>query len=105
MVVGHDVSAQTWASAVDGALSGFDALPYVLQHFHEGKKFHIGYCEQSTGEMKEMWGRVRLSPYYYVLEDGVRLAGALATAAPLDKKLIHGMVDAVMTACMVGEDA
>ena len=44
-----------------------------------------------------MPGRVRLCPYYFVEEEGVRLRGMLATVCSLEKKLIHGMEDAVMT--------
>jgi hypothetical protein len=44
-----------------------------------------------------MVGRVRLCPYYFVLSDKeVRLGGALATIAPADKKIVHGMRDAIM---------
>jgi hypothetical protein len=44
-----------------------------------------------------MIGRVRLCPYYFVLSDKrVRLGGALATIAPADKKIVHGMRDAIM---------
>ena len=46
-------------------------------------------------------GRVRLCPYYFVTgNDAVRLGGVLATIAPADKRLIHGMTDAVMTSCV-----
>jgi hypothetical protein len=105
VVAGHDVSAEEWAAAVENALGSFGSVPYVLQHFHEGKRFSIRYFDQRSESMKDMQGRVRLSPYYYVLEDGASLAGALATVVPLDKKLIHGMVDAVMAPCVVSGDA
>jgi hypothetical protein len=52
-----------------------------------------------------MVGRVRLCPYYFVLsEKEVRLGGALATIAPADKKIVHGMRDAIMvpTAVEIG---
>ena len=43
-----------------------------------------------------MRGRARLCPYYFVSDNQVELVGILTTICPLDKKLIHGMVDAVM---------
>jgi hypothetical protein len=48
-----------------------------------------------------MAGRARLTPYYFVVGDSVRLGGATATVVPIDKKLIHGMVDAVMVPCAI----
>ena len=105
VVVGHDVSGEEWAAAIERALANFDALPYVLQHFHEGKRVLVRYYDRDPDVVTQMQGRVRLSPYYYVLEDGANLAGVLATVAPLDKKLIHGMVDAVMAPCMVSGNA
>ena len=45
-------------------------------------------------------GRVRLCPYYFVQGDGdaarAKLCGVLATICPADKKIIHGMRDAVL---------
>ena len=44
---------------------------------------------------EERW-RLRLCPYYLVTGEKVELQGALATLCPMDKKLIHGMQDAVL---------
>ena len=46
-----------------------------------------------------MEGRARLSPYYFVEGDEAKLAGILGTVCPKDKKIIHGMRDAVMMPC------
>jgi hypothetical protein len=46
-----------------------------------------------------MSGRARLSPYYFVSGGHAELAGILATIVPLDKKIIHGMRDAIMAPC------
>ncbi len=105
VVIGHDVSGDEWSAALDRAFSGFWSLPYVLQRFHEGKKVQVRYFDQSSESVVESKGRVRLSPYYYVTGGEASLAGALATVVPPDKKLIHGMVDAVMAPCMVKGDA
>jgi hypothetical protein len=51
--------------------------------------------------MVSMPGRARLSPYYFVAGGKAELAGVLATVCPLDKKIIHGMRDAVMLPCAV----
>ena len=49
--------------------------------------------------METMESRVRLTPYYFVIGEEVRLGGILATLCPQDKKKIHGMTDAVMVPC------
>jgi len=48
-----------------------------------------------------MRGRVRLSPYYFLLEGKAQLRGALATVCPADKKILHGMKDAVIVPAAV----
>ena len=52
-----------------------------------------------------MVGRVRLCPYYFVLGEGesahTRLGGVLATICPADKKIIHGMKDAILAPCSI----
>ena len=52
-----------------------------------------------------MPGRVRLCPYYFVAGDGdaarPKLGGVLATIVPSDKKIVHGMKDAVLAPCSV----
>jgi len=49
----------------------------------------------------EAQGRVRLCPYYFVVDGQARLSGALATFCPPDKKIIHGMQDAALLPCRV----
>lgn len=47
-----------------------------------------------------MEGRVRLCPYYFVnaKDESVSLGGVLATICPADKKILHGMRDAILGA-------
>jgi len=45
---------------------------------------------------REVEGRLRLCPYYFIVEGQARLSGALATFCPPDKKIIHGMQDAAL---------
>ena len=101
VVVGHDVSQEEWQTTLRNSLISFDTLPYVLQSFHEGKRFQASYYDERAAEVRTMAGRVRLSPYYFVSGGTARLGGALATICPPDKKLIHGMVDAIMAPCML----
>ena len=98
--VGHDLPQREWAAALNSALEAFSTTPSVLQVFHKGRQFTVEYYDETTGNWKTMAGRARLSPYYFVYGDQAELGGILATVCPKDKKIIHGMRDAVMAPCM-----
>jgi hypothetical protein len=104
VVAGHDLPQREWAEAVENALSSFGYSPYILQPFYHGKKHEMTYLNEDSLSLQSMTGRVRLSPYYYVHNGQAELGGILATLCPLDKKLIHGMTDAVMAPCAVRSD-
>lgn len=59
----------------------------------------MDYVDTASLTMGRMSGRARLSPYYFVSEGKAELAGILATICPADKKVIHGMKDAIMVPC------
>ena len=99
--VGHDMSEEAWVEVLDNALANFGISPYILQEFHKGEKHGVDYYDFEADAIKRMNGRVRLCPYFYVIDDEARLGGILATICPPDKKLLHGMVDAVMVPCGV----
>ena len=102
--VGHDMPQSEWAGAIDKALASFSRTPYILQEFHKGRLYELDYFDPVSGEMSRMSGRARLSPYYFVSGEKTELAGILATICPADKKVIHGMKDAVMVPCAVTRD-
>jgi hypothetical protein len=87
--LGSDLSHAEWAAAVDKALASATRSPYLLQRFHKPKLLGSG--------------RVRLCPYYFVHGPGdsarAHLGGVLATICPPDKKIIHGMKDAILAPC------
>jgi hypothetical protein len=100
--IADDLTREEWAAAIETALTSFDKTPYVLQRFHKGKLVRQNYFDRDRDEIREYDGRVRLCPYYFVTgEERVQLGGILATIAPADKKLIHGMTDAVMTSSIL----
>lgn len=101
VAVGHDLPQAEWAHTIENALRSFPTTPYILQEFHKGQQYDLTYYDPRTDEMVPMLGRARLSPYYFVAGGRAELAGILATIVPLDKKLIHGMRDAVMVPCAV----
>ena len=102
--VGHDLPQHEWAAALEAALAAFPRTPYVLQEFHKGRQYQVEYFDAPTGEIRTMAGRTRLSPYYFVAGETAELAGILATVCPADKKVIHGMKDAVMVPCAVAQE-
>jgi hypothetical protein len=100
--VGHDLPQTEWTAAIDSALRSFPHTAYVLQEFHKGRQYHLEYFDPVTAEIHAMAGRARLSPYYFVTGEKVDLAGILATVCPADKKVMHGMKDAIMVPCASG---
>ena len=100
--VGHDLSQPKWAESLDTALKAFPTTPYIFQEFHKGRQFNLSYYEPNTDAVLPMAGRARLSPYYFVTGEDVELGGILATVCSLDKKVIHGMRDAIMAPCALG---
>jgi len=101
--IGHDMSGEDWARAIDRALESSDTTPYILQHFHNGAKYGVRYYDFWKDEVTPTRGRVRLTPYYFVVDGSTRLGGMMATVTPLNKKLIHGMTEAIMAPVAVRE--
>jgi hypothetical protein len=103
--IANDLTKDEWTAALEGGLRSFDTTPYILQRFHKGKRIRMPYLDRTSDEIKMFDGRARLCPYYFVTsETTVELGGILATVAPADKRLIHGMVDAVMAPSFVKEN-
>jgi len=97
--VGHDLAANEWEEAIDLALDGFAQHPYILQRFEKSNLFDAQYFDFDANEVRPFSSRVRLCPYYFVVGDTTRLGGILATICPANKKILHGMPDAVMAPC------
>jgi len=95
VVLGSDASQHEWETAITEALTEFSAHPYILQRFHKGRLVDQRFLN-AAGQIETMRGRVRLCPYYFVIDGKAALRGALATVCPPDKKLLHGMKDAIM---------
>jgi hypothetical protein len=95
--VGQDLPQREWADSIEQALSSFSSGPFILQKFFKGRLVKQPYYNPATQSIETLVGRVRLCPYYFVLSDNeVQLGGALATIVPADKKIVHGMRDAIM---------
>jgi hypothetical protein len=101
--LGSDLSHEEWSAAVDRAIESFPASPFVLQRYEKPKVVSAEWFDFEKRAAAPMTGRARLCPYYFVAgeSDAARpqLGGVLATIVPADKKIVHGMSDAILAPC------
>ena len=101
--LGSDLSHADWAAAVDEAIAHFGRSPRILQRYHKPARVETQWFDFEHNELTSLKGRVRLCPYYFVAGDAdaarAELGGVLATICPADKKIIHGMKDAIFAPC------
>jgi hypothetical protein len=101
--LGSDLSHADWSAAVDRAIAEFNHSPYVLQRYHHPRLVEAQWFDFNRNEVVPMKGRARLCPYYFVSGEGdaarAQIGGVLATICPPDKKIIHGMTEAVFAPC------
>jgi hypothetical protein len=101
--LGSDLSHSEWAAAVAGAIQSFARSPHVLQRYHKPGLVDAQWFDFERNQAVPMRGRVRLCPYYFVRGEAdaarAQLGGVLATICPADKKIIHGMSEAIMAPC------
>jgi hypothetical protein len=97
VVLGSDSSREEWQKGVERALELAPTNLHVLQAYRKPRRVgHSLYGADAPHEAREGDGRLRLCPYYFLVEGKARLSGALATFCPPDKKIIHGMQDAAL---------
>lgn len=104
VVLGSDSSREEWQQGIERAIALAPANLHVLQAYRKPRRLeHPVYAPAGHGSaamaVTPRSGRLRLCPYYFLLEGRPRLAGALATFCPPDKKIIHGMQDAALLPC------
>ncbi len=103
--LGSDLSQEDWSQAVDDALARFETSPSVLQNFHKPSLVDASWFDFAKNEVVPIKGRARLCPYYFVSGEGdaarQQLGGVLATIVPADKKIVHGMTDAILAPCSI----
>ena len=102
--VGHDMAEDDWQTVISDALGAYEHSPHILQEFHTGSRFTVDYYDFETDDMAQLKGRARLQPYYFIEDDAPVLSGIQATVCPSDKKLLHGMVDAVVIPCGIRDE-
>jgi hypothetical protein len=103
--LGSDLSHADWETAVDEAIANYERSPRVLQRYHKPGLVEAQWYDFERNQLVPMKGRVRLCPYYFVAGEAdaarAELGGVLATICPADKKIIHGMKDAVFAPCSI----
>jgi hypothetical protein len=100
--IGHDMPTKDWSDTIEAALDNFETSPHVLQKFYKSKQVRMPYYDFEKREMMMMRGRTLLRPYYFVTQnDKVQLSGIQAVICPDDKKILHGMVDAIIAPCAI----
>ena len=97
--IGHDLPQEEWGAAIDEALAAFPTNPHLLQRFHRAHVVQHPVWDDAHHHERMVQSRVRLCPYYFVSGDDAKLGGILATVVPADKKLLHGMTDAMLVPC------
>jgi hypothetical protein len=103
--LGSDLSQADWSAAVDQAIASSGSSPHILQRFHKPRLVDAEWFDFDTNQTVPMKGRVRLCPYYFVSGDWQSakpvLGGVLSTIVPADKKIVHGMSEAILAPCCV----
>ena len=103
--LGSDLSSQDWGQVVDTAIRSFGRQNYILQDYHKPRTVDASYFDFDNDKLVPMKGRVRLCPYYFVQGEGdqarAQLGGVMATICPADKKIIHGMSEAIIAPCCI----
>ena len=100
VTLGADVSRDAWLDAIEEAVAPEAECRYVMQTYRKPERLAHPVFDDN-GNLTEAQGRVRLCPYYFVIDGKAELGGALATFCPADKKIIHGMKDAALLPCRV----
>ncbi|MEI6861791.1 MAG: hypothetical protein WCL04_06010 [Verrucomicrobiota bacterium] len=104
VVLGSDCSREEWLAAVENAIALAPENLHILQAYKKPRRvghpiYPVAGKEGLTSLALAKEGRLRLCPYYFVLDGRAQLSGALATFCPPDKKIIHGMTDAALLPC------
>lgn len=101
VVLGSDCSREEWQAGVENAIALAPTNLHVLQAYKKPRRTEHRVFDAPSGAggaapVLVKPGRLRLCPYYFLIEGKAQLSGALATFCPPDKKIIHGMQDAAL---------
>jgi hypothetical protein len=104
VVLGSDCSREEWQHGVERAIELAPTNLHILQVYMKPRRLEHPVFDAPSGGGESgsvatatvKPGRLRLCPYYFMVDGQPRLSGALATFCPPDKKIIHGMQDAAL---------
>lgn len=97
VLLGSDCSREEWQQGIEHAVELAPTNLHLLQTYKKPRRVgHQVYDREAPHAAREVSGRLRLCPYYFIIGGQVKLSGALATFCPPDKKIIHGMQDAAL---------
>jgi len=96
VAIGHDLPEEEWAGRVQEALDRYAQTPAILQRFNKAARQGAKYYDFSSDTLRPMHGRALVRPYYYLEGESPVLAGVKVILCPQDKKIIHGMTDAIV---------
>jgi hypothetical protein len=113
VILGSDCSREEWQAGVERAIELAPANLHLLQEYKKPRRLEHRVYDRGPADLSAKAsakaealakaGRLRLCPYYFVIDGKTQLSGALATFCPPDKKIIHGMQDAALLPCRVME--
>jgi hypothetical protein len=87
VVLGSDCSREEWQAGVENAIALAPANLHVLQAYRKPRRVrHRVY--DPTQQVREMDGRLRLCPYYFVRNGQAALAGALTKKSSTGCKML-----------------
>ena len=116
VVLGSDCSREEWQQGVERAIKLAPTNLHILQAYKKPRRVEhrvyqtpaakgvpSGSSTEASAKVEASVkeGRLRLCPYYFLVDGRAQLSGALATFCPPDKKIIHGMQDAALLPCRV----
>jgi hypothetical protein len=97
VILGSDCSREEWQEGIEHAVELAPTNLHLLQTYRKPRRVrHRVFAREAPHAAREVDGRLRLCPYYFVIGGQAKLSGALATFCPPDKKIIHGMQDAAL---------
>lgn len=102
---GKDYTTGHWSETIEQLLQESGRSPFVLQSYEHSLPRQVSFYDVPTAQISQFSGKTRLCPYYFLrlnnrnwaAPEDVSLSGALATTVPMQKPVIHGMTEAVMS--------
>lgn len=105
--IGSDMPANEWKEAIELAIHDFPDRPWIMQRFKKARVFKHSYWDEAMEKSQSIDVRARICPYYFLSEENssncrAELGGVMATLVPSNKKIIHGMSEAIIVPCIQG---